>query len=65
LGTTLTDQNSIQEEIKCRLKSGNGLCHSVQNSTSSSMLSKNVKIKIHINIIVCCFVWVWNMVAHI
>jgi hypothetical protein len=23
LGTTLTDQNSIQEEIKCRLKSGN------------------------------------------
>jgi len=31
LGTTLTDQNSIQEEIKSRLKLGNACCHSVQN----------------------------------
>ena len=29
LGTTLTDQNSIQEEIKSRLKSGNACYHSV------------------------------------
>jgi len=29
LGTTLTNQNSIQEEIKSRLKSGNACCHSV------------------------------------
>jgi hypothetical protein len=30
LGTTLTNQNSIQEEIKSRLKSGNACYHSVQ-----------------------------------
>jgi len=29
LGTTLTDQNSIQEEIKRILKPGNACCHSV------------------------------------
>ena len=31
LGTTLTSQNSIQEEIKSRLKSGNASYHLVQN----------------------------------
>jgi hypothetical protein len=31
LGTTLTDQNSIQEEIKGRLKLGNACYHSVRN----------------------------------
>jgi hypothetical protein len=31
LGTTLTNQNSIHEEIKSRLKSRNACCHSVQN----------------------------------
>jgi len=46
LGTTLTNQNSIQEEIKSRLKSGNACYHSVQNLLSSSLLSKNIKIKI-------------------
>jgi hypothetical protein len=44
LGTTLTDQNSIQEEIKSRLKLGNACCHSLQNFLSSSLLSKNLKI---------------------
>jgi len=29
LGTTLTNQNSIAEEIKSRLRSGNACCHSV------------------------------------
>ena len=29
LGTALTNQNSIQEEIKSRLKSGNACYHSV------------------------------------
>jgi len=29
LGTTLTNQNSIQKEIKSRLKSGNACYHSV------------------------------------
>ena len=31
LGTTLTDQNAIQEEIKSRLRSGNACYYSVQN----------------------------------
>ena len=46
LGTTFTDQNSIQEEIKRRLKSGNAGYHSVQNLLPSSLLSKNLRIKI-------------------
>ena len=47
LGATLTDQNSIQEEIKRKLKSGNACYHSVQNLLSSRLLSKNLKIKIY------------------
>ena len=35
LGTTLRNQNSIQEEIKSRLKYGNTSYHSVQNLLSS------------------------------
>jgi hypothetical protein len=42
LGTTLPDQNSIQEEIKSRLKLGNSCYHSVQNLLSSRLLSKNL-----------------------
>ena len=34
--TTLTNQNSVQAEIKSRLKSGNACYHSVQNLLSSS-----------------------------
>ena len=51
LGTTLTDQNSIQEEIKSKLKLGNACYHSVQNLLSSMLLSKNLKIKIYRTII--------------
>ena len=51
LGTTSTNQNSIQEEIKSILKSGNACYHSVQNLLSSSLLSKNLKIKIYRTII--------------
>ena len=50
LGTTLTDQNSIQVEIKSRLKLGNACYHSVQNLLSPRFLSKNLKIKIYRNI---------------
>ena len=52
LGTTLTNQNSIQDEIKSRLKSGNACYYSVQNVLSSSLLSRNLKIKIYRTIIV-------------
>jgi len=51
LGTTITDQHSIQEEIKSRLKLGNAWYHLVQNLLSSRLLSKNLKIKIYRTII--------------
>jgi hypothetical protein len=46
LEATLTDQNYIQEEIRSRLRLGNACYHSVQNPLSSSLLSRNLKIKI-------------------
>ena len=51
LGTTLTNQNSVQGEIKSRWKSGNACYHSVQNLFSSCLLSKNLKIKTYRTII--------------
>ena len=39
------NKNTIQEEIKNRLKPGNTCYHSVQNLLSSSLPSKNMKIK--------------------
>jgi hypothetical protein len=47
----LKNQNSIQEEIKSRLKSGNACCHLVQNILCYSLLSKNIKIKIYRTVI--------------
>jgi hypothetical protein len=51
LGTTVTLQNLIQEDIKRRLNSGNAWYHSVQNLLRSHLLSKNIKITIHKTII--------------
>ena len=51
LGTTLTNQNSIAEEIKSRLRSVNTCYHLVQNLLSSKLLSKNLKIKIYRTVI--------------
>jgi len=51
LGKTLTNQNSITEEIKGRLRSGNACYNSVQNLLSSRLLSKNLKIRIYRSII--------------
>jgi len=51
LGTTATNQNSIAEEIKSSLKSGNTCYHSVQNLLYSRLLSKNLKIKIYRTVI--------------
>jgi hypothetical protein len=51
LGTTVTNQNLIQEEIKRRLNSGNACYHSVKNLLSSRLLSKNIKIRIYKTII--------------
>jgi hypothetical protein len=49
--TTVTNQNLIKEEIKRRLNSGNACYHSAQNLLSSSLLSKNVKVRIYKTII--------------
>ena len=51
LGTTLTNQNSIQEEIMCSLNLRNASYYSVQNISSSSLLNKTLKIKKYRNII--------------
>jgi len=51
LGTTLTHQNSISEEIKSRLRSRNACYHSVQNVLSSKLLSRILKIKVYRTII--------------
>jgi hypothetical protein len=50
LETTVTNQNLIQD-IKRRLNSGNASYHSVQNLSSSHLLSKNIKIRIYISYI--------------
>ena len=54
-GTTLTNQNYIQEEIKGRMKSGNAFYHSMQNLVSPISLSKNLKSKIYRTIILSVF----------
>ena len=51
LGRALTNQNFIQGEFKSRLKAGNACYHSIQNLLSSSLLFKNLKVKIHRTII--------------
>jgi hypothetical protein len=50
-GATLTNQNSFQEEIKSRMNLGSTCYHLVQHILSSSLLSKNLKIKIYRTII--------------
>jgi hypothetical protein len=51
LGTTVTNQNPIQEEIERILDSGNACYQSVQKLLSSRLLSKNVKIRIYETVI--------------
>jgi len=51
LGITVTNQNSIQEEIKSRLQSGNACSASLKILVSSSLQSKYIKIKIYAYII--------------
>jgi hypothetical protein len=50
LGTTVTSQNLIQEEIKRGLNSHNACCNSVQNLLSSRLLSKDIEIRIKIKL---------------
>jgi hypothetical protein len=65
LGTTVTNQNLMQEEMKRRLNSGNACYHSVQNLLSSRLLSKNLKIRIYKTIIlpvVLCGCETWSLI---
>jgi hypothetical protein len=56
--TTMTNQNSIYEEIKSRLNLRNACYLSVQNLLFSSLLSKNIKIKVYRNFkFAFCFEW--------
>jgi hypothetical protein len=45
LGTTLTVQNCMQEETKCRHISGKSRYHSVLSILSSCLLSSNLRVK--------------------
>jgi hypothetical protein len=64
LGTTLTDQNCMHEEIKSKLNSGNACCHSVQSLLSSHLLSSNLNVKVFKTIIlpvVLCGCETWSL----
>jgi hypothetical protein len=64
LGTTVTNQNSIHEKIKSRLKSRNDCYHLVQNILSFTLLSKNTKIRVYRTIIlpvVLCGCGTWSL----
>jgi len=41
------NRNGIHEKFKVTLKSENACCYSVQNFSSSSLLSKNINIEIY------------------
>ena len=65
LGTNLRNKNSIQEEIKSRMRSGNGGYHSVHNLLSSSLLFEYKDKDVQNYNFAYCFVCVCNLVAHI
>jgi hypothetical protein len=47
LGTTLSNQNCLQEKNKSRLNSGNACYYLVQSLLSSHLLFRDVKVKIY------------------
>jgi hypothetical protein len=56
LGTTVTNQNLLEEEIKRRLNSGN-ICHySVQNLLSSRLLPKTQTLE-YTRLYFCLWFW--------
>ena len=60
----MTNQNYIQDEIKCRLKAGNACYFSVQTLLSSRLLPKNLKIEIYKTIILPVLLYrceVWSL----
>ncbi|KAJ4428380.1 hypothetical protein ANN_24399 [Periplaneta americana] len=51
LGATVTNINDTQEEIKHRINMGNACYYSVEKLLSSSLLSKNLKVRIYKTVI--------------
>ncbi|KAJ4433510.1 hypothetical protein ANN_15819 [Periplaneta americana] len=51
LGATVTNINDIREEIKHRINMGNACYYSVEKLLSSSLLSKNLKVRIYKTVI--------------
>ena len=61
----MANQNSIQEEIQCRLKAGNSCYYSVETLLSSRLLSKNLKIKIYKTILLAVVLYgceTWSLI---
>jgi hypothetical protein len=52
LGTMLTDQNCMNEEINSRLNSGNASYHLIESLFSSHLLLRNIKVEVYKTIIV-------------
>ena len=51
MGTTITNQNSINQEPRSISKTGKAGYRSVQDRVPSSLLSKNIKLKIYSTVI--------------
>jgi hypothetical protein len=66
LGTTLTNQNGIHDEINSRLNSGNSCCLSVFQSRKKKKKKKKktIEIKIYKINFAICTVWVRNLVSY-
>ncbi|KAJ4445250.1 hypothetical protein ANN_07051 [Periplaneta americana] len=66
LGATVTNVNDTREEIKRRINIGNACYYSVEKLLSSSLLSKNLKVRIHKTVILPvllygCETWTLNL----
>jgi hypothetical protein len=65
LGTTVSEHNLINEEVKSRFISGNACYHSVQNLLCSHLLSKSRRQNAHKYNFACIFLSVLNLVSDI
>jgi hypothetical protein len=65
LGTTVINQNLIQEEIKRKLNCGNAWYHLVQDLLSSHLLLKDINIRIYESIILSAVLYgcgTWSLI---
>jgi hypothetical protein len=64
VGTTVTDQNHMHEEINSRLNSGNACYHSVHSLLSFRLLSRNVRDKMYKTILLPAILYgceIWSL----